>query len=241
MLECSTITREPPSVLPSSAMETRLNKALADLGVCSRRKADELIVAGEVSVNGKIIRELGTKVDLASDEIRVRESVVAAMTKERIVIALNKPVGVECTSAPSPGTRGVLYYIPKEVGRVFPVGRLDKDSRGLILLTNDGLFAYHLTHPSFEKEKEYLVRVGGIGLRQIERRAHFLQERDIVGAFLAAFAALPARDEGFDRIVFIVWGLRVHSAAKIRRQGGFGNAEFLFAPKAYRSVARRRL
>ncbi len=143
-------------------METRLNKALADLGVCSRRKADELIVAGEVSVNGKIIRELGTKVDLASDEIRVRESVVAAMTKERIVIALNKPVGVECTSAPSPGTRGVLYYIPKEVGRVFPVGRLDKDSRGLILLTNDGLFAYHLTHPSFEKEKEYLVRVGGI-------------------------------------------------------------------------------
>lgn len=143
-------------------MQVRLNKALADLGVCSRRAADVLIAEGQVKVNGTVVTALGTKVDPTVDQLVVREETVAKIERERVVIALNKPVGVESTSLKRPGVKILLDYIPKEVGRVFPVGRLDKDSRGLILLSNDGLFSYHLTHPSFEKEKEYLVRVAGI-------------------------------------------------------------------------------
>ncbi|MEK9156492.1 MAG: pseudouridine synthase [Patescibacteria group bacterium] len=137
-------------------MLTRLNKYLAESGCCSRRKADELISGGKVSVNGKVA-VVGKKVDPNTDiitidgrEIRFRDNF--------IYYALYKPVGVVSTAYDPQGRPTVLDYVPKSP-RVYPVGRLDYDSEGLIILTNDGELANRLTHPSFEHKKEYQVDV----------------------------------------------------------------------------------
>ncbi len=136
----------------------RLQKYLADKGVASRRKCEEFITDGLVKVNGKVVTELGTKVDPDNDVVEVNESKIEAVKSEYIYIMLNKPVGyitsLKQTDSSSPLVTDLLKKIKE---RVYPVGRLDKDSSGLLLLTNDGDFAYKLMHPSFEKEKEYIV------------------------------------------------------------------------------------
>ena len=142
-------------------MLIRLNKALADLGIASRRKADDLIEDGVIKVNGEIVTELGTKVDLDKDVISVNDQTKIKISQDRKVIMLNKPAGV-VTSSLRVGKDKIVMDFVKSSMRLFPVGRLDKLSRGLLLLTNEGLFAYHMTHPRFEKEKEYLVRVAGL-------------------------------------------------------------------------------
>jgi 23S rRNA pseudouridine2605 synthase/23S rRNA pseudouridine2604 synthase len=134
----------------------RLQKLMSEAGVCSRRKAEEYIVAGRVRVNGQIVRELGTKVDADQDRVEVDGEMISAATK-LIYLAVNKPLGV-VTSCSHPGERVVtdLVDVPE---RIYPVGRLDKDSNGLLLLTNDGALHHRLSHPSFDHEKEYLVTV----------------------------------------------------------------------------------
>ncbi|MEW5735799.1 MAG: pseudouridine synthase [Thermodesulfobacteriota bacterium] len=134
--------------------QVRLQKFLADAGVCSRRHAEEAIRAGEVSVNGAVVTEMGVKVDPAADRVDYRGKPVAAAAP-RLYIALNKPRGV-VSSCSHPGEKVVtdLVDIPE---RLYPVGRLDKDSRGLILLTNDGGLHLALSHPRYDHEKEYLV------------------------------------------------------------------------------------
>ncbi len=136
--------------------EIRLQKFLSQAGVCSRRQGEEYILSGQVSVNGKIVSELGTKIDPDRDQVKFRgKSVTAA--EEMIYIALNKPPGY-VTSCEQPGDKTVMQLvdIPE---RVYPVGRLDKDSVGLLLLTNDGRLHHRLSHPSFDHEKEYEVTV----------------------------------------------------------------------------------
>ncbi len=134
----------------------RLQKYLSAAGVCSRRKAEVLIAAGRVSINGETVARMGTRVDPRTDRVRVDGRVVR-LRRKQIYIALHKPAGV-VTSCSHPGERTVLDLV--DVGqRVYPVGRLDKDSTGLLLLTNDGRLHHGLLHPSFDHEKEYEVRV----------------------------------------------------------------------------------
>jgi pseudouridine synthase len=138
--------------------EERLQKVLARAGVCSRRKAEELITAGRVAVNGQVVRQLGVKVDAARDSVEVDGEAIELATREYWL--LHKPVGVITTVDDPWGRPTARELIPTE-GRVFPVGRLDADSSGLLLFTNDGELAYRLTHPSFEHQKEYHVLVEG--------------------------------------------------------------------------------
>lgn len=134
----------------------RLQKFIAKAGYCSRRQAEQLITEGKVLVNDLIVTRLGTQVDPEKDTIRI-ENVLLKIQDELVYILLNKPRGY-VTSCSHPGEKIVLDLldIPH---RVNPVGRLDKDSTGLLLLTNDGNLHLQLTHPSFDHEKEYLVTV----------------------------------------------------------------------------------
>ncbi|NJL06711.1 MAG: rRNA pseudouridine synthase, partial [Chloroflexaceae bacterium] len=133
----------------------RLNKALAAAGLASRRDCDEMIAAGRISVNGHIVHELGSRVDLDTDTVLV-DGQPLQRVDERVYIMLHKPVGVVSTADDPQGRPTVVDMVPDAV-RLFPVGRLDANSSGLLLLTNDGELAHNLTHPSFEVEKEYRV------------------------------------------------------------------------------------
>jgi 23S rRNA pseudouridine2605 synthase/23S rRNA pseudouridine2604 synthase len=137
-------------------MMMRLQKYLSAAGVCSRRKAEELILAGRVSVNGEVVTELGTKADPDVDLVEV-DGKAAQIDQRRVYIALNKPKDY-VTSTRHRGEKVVtdLVEVPR---RIYPVGRLDKDSSGLLLLTNDGRLHHRLSHPSFDHEKEYVVQV----------------------------------------------------------------------------------
>lgn len=151
-------------------MLERLQKILSQRGIASRRKSEEYIEAGLVKVNGKVMK-LGDKADPTVDTIEVDGQVLEERTK-MLYYVMNKLVGVETinidrTTPAAPkkhektvreGTRTVRDMLPPELrGRIFPVGRLDKDSSGLLLFTNDGVLAYRLTHPKFNHEKEYEV------------------------------------------------------------------------------------
>jgi 23S rRNA pseudouridine2605 synthase/23S rRNA pseudouridine2604 synthase len=134
----------------------RLQKYLAAAGVCSRRRGEDLIRAGRVSVNGQVVAELGVKVDPDKDRISVDGRPVTPQQR-MVYIALNKPRGY-VTSCRHAGKKIVLELVDV-AERVYPVGRLDKDSTGLLLLTNDGRLHLKLSHPSFDHEKEYEVIV----------------------------------------------------------------------------------
>lgn len=136
----------------------RLNKFLADAGIASRRNAEQLILGGKVTVNGEKIEELGTKVDPAIDEVHYNKQKVTISDQKPIVMMLNKPIGYTCTTRAFHGEENILNLIDIDE-RVYPVGRLDKNSEGLIILTNDGDLTLKLTHPRYEKEKEYEVVV----------------------------------------------------------------------------------
>lgn len=136
----------------------RLQKVIAASGLTSRRKAEELIVNGKVKVNGKIITELGTKVN-TSDEIIVDNKILEKEAKEYYL--LNKPRGV-ITSTSDDKERKIVTDFINTSARIFPVGRLDYDTTGVLLLTNDGEFANILTHPKNSIEKVYLAKIEGI-------------------------------------------------------------------------------
>ena len=138
----------------------RLNKIIADAGVTSRRGADELIMDGRVSVDGHIIRELGAKFDPALVRVMVdNETINVSMTKSYLV--LHKPKGVLSTMYDPEGRPSLADFIDLRKERLFHVGRLDKDSEGLILLTNDGDLTFRATHPSFGLEKTYIIEFEG--------------------------------------------------------------------------------
>lgn len=140
--------------------EIRLNKIIADAGITSRRGADELIADGRVTVDGRPIRELGAKFDPANHEVAVDgETIQRSLTKSYLV--LHKPKGVLSTMYDPDGRPSLADFIDLRKERLFHVGRLDKDSEGLILLTNDGDLTFRATHPSFGLEKTYIIEFEG--------------------------------------------------------------------------------
>ena len=138
----------------------RLNKIIADAGITSRRGADELIADGRVTVDGRPIRELGAKIDPDNHEVAVDgETIKRSLTKSYLV--LHKPKGVLSTMYDPEGRPSLADFIDLRKERLFHVGRLDKDSEGLILLTNDGDLTFRATHPSFGLEKTYIIEFEG--------------------------------------------------------------------------------
>ena len=138
----------------------RLQKYLATQGVCSRRKAEEYILNGDVQVNGKVITELGTKINPETDEIVFKGNKVKKVGK-KVYILLNKPIGYVTTTKDQFDRNTVLDLI-KVKEKILPVGRLDMYTSGALILTNDGEFIYRVTHPKYEIEKTYNVTVKGI-------------------------------------------------------------------------------
>ncbi|MGD0538176.1 MAG: pseudouridine synthase [Verrucomicrobiota bacterium] len=140
-------------------MNVRLQKYLADAGVASRRASEALITAGRVQVNGTTVRELGTKVDPASDRVVVDGSPVRP--RRRLHLAINKPRGFICSKSDEASRDIVTDLLPAEWRDVYPVGRLDRESEGLLFLTNDGDFCLRMTHPRYGVAKHYLATVVG--------------------------------------------------------------------------------
>ncbi len=136
----------------------RLQKVIANSGVCSRRKAEELIKLGKVEVNGKVVTELGTKVN-EKDEIIVNGKAIEK--EEHVYFLLNKPRGVVTTASDDKNRKTVVELIDTDK-RIYPVGRLDYDTTGALILTNDGEFANLMMHPKNEIDKVYLAKVEGI-------------------------------------------------------------------------------
>ena len=135
--------------------EVRLNKFIANSGVCSRREADNFILAGVVTVNGEVVTELGTKVNINTDDIRFNGERLKGENK--IYIVMNKPKGYVTTASDPHADKTVMDLLKGCPSRVFPVGRLDKNTTGVLMFTNDGEIAEKLTHPSYDKKKIYQV------------------------------------------------------------------------------------
>lgn len=141
----------------------RINKYLKDQGYCSRREADRWIAAGRIVINGEVVTEMGTKVDPENDIIKVTDSIcrdqksLGQVPPEKIYILLNKPTGYVTSMKRTAIEKDIVMDLIDIPERVFPVGRLDKETSGMLILTNDGDFANEMTHPSFEHQKEYEV------------------------------------------------------------------------------------
>ncbi|WP_102692551.1 pseudouridine synthase [Rummeliibacillus pycnus] len=148
----------------------RLQKVIAHAGIASRRKAEELIIEGKVKVNGQVVRELGKKVS-ASDSIEVEG--IKIEKEEKVYYLLYKPRGVISAVSDDRGRKTVVDLFPHVEQRIFPVGRLDYDTSGVLLLTNDGDFSNLLTHPRYNIDKTYVAKVKGFlskeNLRKLER------------------------------------------------------------------------
>ena len=137
----------------------RLQKFLADAGIASRRASEQIILDGRVEVNGKVVRELGSKIDPAQDRVVVDGRPI--QSKRKIYAALNKPAGYLCSRKDEGDRKTIFDLLPKEWAHLFSVGRLDLDTEGLIFLTNDGEFSLRLTHPRYQVSKTYVATIEG--------------------------------------------------------------------------------
>ncbi|MDH7493433.1 MAG: pseudouridine synthase [Candidatus Saccharicenans sp.] len=163
----------------------RLNKFLAQAGIASRREADLLIQEGRVKLNGRVVTELGTKVDETKDRVELDNRPVRLPSRS-VYLMLHKPAGYLVTVEDPHQRKTVMELLPRLPVRVFPVGRLDAETEGLLLFTNDGELAHRLTHPRYEIKKLYEVRVKGfIEDRELER----LEK----GVFIDGRKTAPAR------------------------------------------------
>jgi 23S rRNA pseudouridine2605 synthase len=160
--------RSKSDARPTDTDSQRLQKVLAAAGVASRRECEQLILEGRVEVDRQVVTRLGTKVDVASQEIRLDGEVLPKL--RRAYYLVHKPKGYVSTSQDPAGRARVLDLVPEAAGRLFTVGRLDMDSEGLMLLTNDGELANRLAHPRFGVEKHYEVQVAGYPEEEVLRK-----------------------------------------------------------------------
>jgi 23S rRNA pseudouridine2605 synthase len=165
-------------------VEERLQKILSRAGVASRRASEKIILEGRVTLNGELVRELGTKADLSSDDLRV-DGVRIKPPGQPVYLVLNKPKGVVTTRHDPEGRTTVMDLVPSVAG-LFPVGRLDVTTEGLILLTNDGAFAEKVSHPRYEVARVYRAKVRGVpddrALRRLREGVRVEGERLTVDA-----------------------------------------------------------
>jgi 23S rRNA pseudouridine2605 synthase len=188
----------------------RLQKLLALAGVASRRRSEELMLDGQVEVNGEVVTRLGTKVNPARDVIRVSGRRLPPIS-EKVYLALNKPRGVVSTMSDPEGRRTLQDLVADRPERLFHVGRLDTDTSGLIILTNDGDFAHRLAHPSYEVDKTYVAEVTGQVFPRIVKqllRGVTLEDGPVTVSKARIVEASPAKSiielvihEGRNRIV----------------------------------------
>lgn len=163
-------------------MQERLQKIISRAGITSRREAEKMILLGAVKVNGKVVTELGVKCDLTTDEITVNGKKITAPA-QYVYILLNKPKGYISTVRDERNRRSVLDLVPEITARIYPVGRLDADTEGLLLLTNDGTLTNALLHPSGEVYKTYSARVTpGVTNRHLQMLADGVKLEDGVTA-----------------------------------------------------------
>jgi pseudouridine synthase len=167
-------------------MLVRLNKFLAHAGVCSRREADRLIESGRVRVNRRVVAELGQRIDPARDRVDIGGRTVKGGNERPVYVLVFKPAGRVVTVKDPFGRPTVMDLLPKLHARVYPVGRLDAESEGALLLTNDGELAFRLTHPKHEIGKVYEIRVEG---EPSEEDLDHLRK----GVFLEGRKTAPAR------------------------------------------------
>lgn len=153
-------------------MKERLQKLIAQAGIASRRHAEELILAGQVTVNGQVVRELGTKADPAEDHIKVRGKLInpSLAKREKVYVLLNKPKGYLSSVSDPEGRPLVTELLPASLGKLHPVGRLDFNTEGLLLLTNDGDFTNFITAAKNRVPKIYEVKVKGVPPEDAIRR-----------------------------------------------------------------------
>ena len=172
-------------------MKERLQKILSAAGVCSRRAAEGYLTAGRITVNGETA-QLGQQADLETDDIRV-DGVPLGREPETVYLMLNKPRGYVTTVSDEQGRKTVMDLLTGVHTRIYPVGRLDRDSEGLLLLTNDGALTQRLLHPSHEVSKEYRVTVSG----PVEHAAENLRRiRDVAGMAIRPAEVQMLRREG---------------------------------------------
>lgn len=193
-------------------MDERLQKLLAAAGIASRRKAEEMIAAGRISVNGQVVTEPGTKADFGKDKITVDGKLVER--KERkIYVLLNKPKGYVCTVSDTHGRPTVLDLLPDWHVRMYPVGRLDLETSGLLLLTNDGSFTNKIIHPARKINKVYCAKVKGVPSEEQLNllRKGLVLEDETFGPASIRLLAKKGRDT--------VWEVIIHEGKKrqIRR------------------------
>jgi len=145
-------------------MEQRLQKLIAAAGIASRRHAEELITSGKVTINGKVVTELGTKADPAKDHIKVNGKLINPLLsgQQKVYVLLNKPRGYLSSASDPEGRPLVTELLPASLGRIYPVGRLDFNTEGLLLLTNDGDFTNFITAARNRVEKVYEAKVKGV-------------------------------------------------------------------------------
>ena len=192
-------------------MLVRLQKLLAEAGLGSRRHCETLITAGQVHVNGQPVTTLGSKVEPGTDRVTVAG--VSVRVERKIYIALNKPAGYICTSHDPQGRRRAIDLIPVDLPRVYTVGRLDGDTEGLLLLTNDGTFSLRLTHPRYKMPKTYCAEVGGaLGDDQIDQLLRGVWSD---GELLRAAQVFGVRSIGADTELQLV--LREGKKRQVRR------------------------
>lgn len=153
------LAERPTQALTSAGTTVRLQKFLAEAGVASRRAGEALILAGRVRVDGEVVRTLGTKVDPHHQQVSVDGRPLKA--KRKLYVALHKPRGYVCTRRDPHGRQTVSDLLPREWRHLYPVGRLDRETEGLIFLTNDGEFALRLTHPRYGVRRTYVATVEG--------------------------------------------------------------------------------
>jgi 23S rRNA pseudouridine2605 synthase len=208
--------------------DTTLLKALTDAGVGSRRKMTDAIKNGKVRVNGAIAENFRQPVNPETDRILFDGRPIQLKAEQVVYLMLNKPEGLLCTTSDERGRRTILDILPEQYRhlRLYPVGRLDLDSTGLLILTNDGSLTYQLTHPKFEHEKEYMVQIEGIlqpRERQNLERGVRLEDGITAPAVIKEVRATPFN-----------YSLTIHEGKKrqIRR---------MFAHLGYRVLALKRI
>ena len=182
--------------------EVRLNKFIANSGVCSRREADNFILAGVVTVNGEVVTELGTKVNINTDDIRFNGERLKG--EDKIYIVMNKPKGYVTTASDPHADKTVMDLLKGCPSRVFPVGRLDKNTTGVLMFTNDGEIAEKLTHPSYDKKKIYQVSLDS-RLRQ-EDYEKILSGVELSDGIIAADALEYIEEDDHRKL-----GIEIHS------------------------------